>query len=151
MSKEGEIFYIRSDKDTHFTGALAQNAGETEFVPLPTDVATLGITSFVIENVSVQSDENLDWDIFVWRNNAVNADLDLNEFVDYVSLANGDGKQIAGTAQYYYPSADLDINFKLSNPRVQSLPCGVVNRNAAAKTAGAGGEIVVQFTCRIIR
>lgn len=155
-----EIIYpqfIRSDKDTHFTGALATNALETE------SFGDLRVHAGEIVSVNLQSDQNLDWDIFFFGTTDFNnADLDSSIFLGRVRFAAADGVQIAGSGQFFYDTCiasayafrpffyvdktwlDLDDEDKLdraTNP-IQ-LHVGLVNRSATSKNAGATGEVVI--------
>ena len=145
-----EVQYIKSDKDTHFTGSLAQNAVEIEVLDLPTDWVTLGISDIIIESISIQSDQNLEWDVMLFSTDGTtNADLDLDTFTDFFNFATTSGKQIGATGQFYYssPSNNLQIPYKNSDNE-SKLHVALVNRSATAKNAGATGEFTVEFALR---
>lgn len=145
------IAIIRSDKDTHFSGALAQNAAEQEALAFPGNLRT---NELIIEAVTVQSDQNLEWDLVLWKAVAgANADLDLDNFVDYINFPATSGKQIAGAGQYYYASAaSLAIPYKdegaADKATNASVHCSLVNRSVTGKNAGATGEVVVTLFVR---
>lgn len=139
------IIFVRSLKGTHFTGAIAQNAQEAESIAIP-DVRNTN--EFIIEAVSLQSDQQLDWDIFLWGTDGYdNTDLDLDFFVEFVSFATSDGKQIAGAGQFYYASSGLNIPYK-DLDGTGELHLSLVNRNASAKNAGGTGEVVIVVSMR---
>lgn len=149
MLKTIEI--LNSDKDTHFTGALAQNAIENESINFPAEWRTARIHKCKIHSISIQSDQALDWDVVFWSGSEyANTDLDVDTMILYGTspmFATGDGIQIAGAGQYYYPP------YQPTNPILYSdednngkLHCGLINRNAVAKNAGATGEVKVTFT-----
>lgn len=138
--KTEKIFYtLRSDKDTHFTTALAQNAQESE------NLTGLASNKITIKEVSTQSDQNLDWDWFIFRTDGFeDVDLDLDSFGGEIYEDAISGSQIAGANQYYYDTdelykehEDLDGTFELH--------LMLINRSAVAKIAGATGEIIVQI------
>jgi hypothetical protein len=142
--------YIVSDKDSHFTGGLAQNAGEAESINFPADWRTIGVNQCVIESITIQSDQNLEWDIYLWSGaEADNTDLDTDTFIDYFNYATTTGKQIAGANQYYYasPSNNLNIAYK-DDDNSGKLHVTLVNRSATAKNAGGTGEVKLQFIVR---
>ena len=150
---EAEAIEYRSDKDTHFTGGLAQNAGEFETLSRTSGNPYPASNRFIIEKIAVQSDQNLDWDVVLWSGAAADAtDLDADLFVEYEAFATTAGKQIAGANQFYYatsglsiPYIDGDVERRSNSPQVHVT---LVNRNAAAKNAGATGEVVVVITMR---
>lgn len=134
---------IRTDKDSHFTGALAQNAIEAENI---TGILT---NSGTIVGVNLQSDQNLDWDIYFWAKDELdNTDLDLDECLGKVRFVASDGDQIAGAGQYYYDSATSSYAFRgiryVDLDNTTELHVGLVNRNSTAKNAGATGEVVIR-------
>lgn len=142
--------YIVTDKDTHFTGALAQNAIEVESIDFPADWSLLESHEIVIESIVVQSDQNLEWDIYLWSTSDYNeTNLDADRFIDSFNFPTTAGKRIAGAGQYYYsaPSNNIMVPYK-DEDRTSKLHIGLVNRSATAKNAGATGEIVVKIAAR---
>ena len=148
------IQHIRSDKDTHFTGAILQNAAEDESLEFPNSM--VGCSECVIEAIIIQSDENLDWTIQFWGTSGYdNTDLDLDFFIEYVAFATTAGLQIGATAQYYYSTTNLnipykDLDFDPTGTALANIHVSLINRNAAAKTAGSSGEFTVDFIVRPI-
>lgn len=139
-------YIVRSDKDTHFSGGLAQNAAELEALDLPGQWGSRCV-EFVVENIVIIADQNLEWDLFFWKSgDADDADLDLDAFVDYVNFPATSGKQVAGAGSFYYASpSDLGIPVTVTDNK---LNVSLVNRSVTAKNAGATGEVVVIFTLR---
>lgn len=133
------IQVIRSDKDTHFTGALAQNAREDESIALPAQWRT---TECVVEGIAVISDQNLEWDVYLFSSSAFsNSNMDLDMFADCTNFPSTSGKQIAGAGSYYYPSpSGIQLPYKSAD---SSIHIALVNRSATGKNAGATGEVVV--------
>lgn len=145
------IEYIRTDKDTHFTGGINQNAKEDESINFPTDWGSLRINECVIEGIAIQSDQNLEWDVFIWTGSEYdNTDLDTDVFLEYVNFSTTSGKQIAATNQYYYAITGLEIPYKDAD-NTRKLHSSLCNRSATAKNAGATGEVVITFMVRPIR
>ena len=147
------VEFIITDKDTHFTGALATNVVEHEDIDYPSDWGVLGLNEMIIESVSIQSDQNLEWDVFIWSGaENLNADLDLDTFLDYFNFPTTSGKQLGGTAQFYYASVSNNVAIPYrDNDKTSKLHISLVNRSATAKNAGATGEIVVKIAVRPIR
>lgn len=135
------FFTTRSDKDTEFTGAIAQYAMELE---------ALGwITSpkIRIVKVAMEADQALDWRLIFWsKSTADDTDLDVDSFEGDVELDMASfGFQIAGAGQYYMEVDGLDIYYANENG---SKVCQVAlqNLSATAKNAGATGEVTVKLT-----
>ncbi len=138
------LITIRSDKDIHFTGAIAQNAREDE------NIAT-GMKSsheLWIESITIISDQNLEFDLYFFSKDTFsNADLDLDAFIDVVNFPVSAAKQIAAAGSYYYTSAALSLPYKDLDATAE-LHISLVNRSATGKNAGATGEVVVIISAR---
>jgi len=135
---------IRTDKDTHFTGSIAQNAHETESLTLPDDYYELSI-----ENISIQSDQKLEWDVILWSSDKFNnPDLDQDAFVALINFPITAQKQIAETNQYYVDD-NQHICYPISDDH--KLHISLCNRSAEAKNAGATGEVVIKLFVRPVK
>ncbi|MCK4960475.1 MAG: hypothetical protein KAT00_13775 [Planctomycetes bacterium] len=142
---------VVSLKGTHFTGAIVLNAIESESLNFPTDWQTLGVEKCIIEGLSIQSDQNLEWDVYIWNTSDYNStDLDAAKLVDQINYASTAGKRIAGANQYFYASPTLEVPYE-DKDKTSKLHLSLVNRSATAKIAGASGEIVLRLTLRPIR
>lgn len=140
------IEYIRSDKDIHFTGAITENAKEDENIQLPANWRNNHLNSILIRNISIISDQNLEWDLFLWsKDTADDTDLDADTFVDFINFQATIGKQIGGSGQYYYSLSNLFIPY-YDDDNTGKIHCSIINRSVTAKNAGATGEIVVIFS-----
>lgn len=138
--------YVRSDKDTHFSGALAQNAIEAEDIAFPSDWGVMGIEKVQILGISVISDQQLAWDIKFYGKDthAVTTDLDLDFFERTFKLNESDGIQEAGANQYYYDLDPTQFPFVYHDQdNTSEFHITLANRSATAKIAGATGEVVV--------
>jgi hypothetical protein len=144
-------YTVRTDKDTHFTGAIAQNAKEDENLTLPGTLrGTNGNARIAIRSIMLQSDQNLSWELIFWSTDGFdNTDLDLDTFLSRWTFAVADGVQIAGANQFYYYIEGLDIPY-VDADNTGELHVSLVCRSAAGKTAGAGGEVVVQIAAEPI-
>lgn len=139
VSLSQKFHTLRSDKDTHFTGAIAQNAMEDE------NLTGLLSNKMRITGINLQADENLDFRVIFWKTDGFeNADLDLDRFCGEVQVdLPTNGYRIAGANQYYLDVRGLDIDYEdedASNELHVSLMC----LSAAGKTAGGGGEVVLE-------
>lgn len=139
------VEFIRTDKDTNFTGALVQNAGEAENLDFPTDWKTTQINEVIIHAIRIQSDQNLEWDIYLWkRDTGANTDLDVDTFSGLINFPATSGKQIAGSNQFYYSLSNLNLHYQ-DEDKSGKIHCMLINRSSTAKLAGGTGEVVVEF------
>lgn len=140
------VYQVRSDKDVHFVGAIAQNASEEANISLPSALDGIkGNARSRIRSIIIESDENLAWELwFFGKDLFQESDLDLDYFLGSVTFATGDGLRIGGAGQYCYYREDLDLAYE-DFDNSGELHVALVNRSAASKTAGASGEVVVTF------
>lgn len=128
---------IRSDKDTHFTMAIAVDAKEDE-----------NLTGFSgnkgrIKRIKVQSEDNRTWEVWIWKKDTTDdIDLDLDAFCAMAIFNAADSRRIGGANQYYYDSGALDEPYE-DLDGTSELHVSVVNRGPGAKVAGAAGELIV--------
>lgn len=141
-----DLRVIDSDKDSHFTGALAQNAIENESINMPSDWQTTVVNKCTIKQITLESDQQLDFDLVLYSKSAyANADLDLDNLIDIISFSASSATQMAGANQYYY-SYPLVRSIEYSDlSNTSKIHCGLINRSAVAKNAGATGEVKVRF------
>ena len=138
--------YVRSDKDTHFTGALAQNAVKTENISFPADWVTMGLRKAKIVDIKIISDQQLAWDVKFYSKDthAVTTDLDADSFIRTFKFDASAGVQEAGADQYYYDIDPSEFPFVyIDEDGTSEFHVTLVNRSATPKTAGAAGEVVV--------
>ena len=138
--------YVRSDKDSHFTGALAQNAVETEDIGFPADWATMVLSKAKILGVTIISDQQLAWDVkfYAKDTHAVTSDLDLDSAIRTLKFDASAGVQEAGANQYYYDIDPTEFPFIYHDEdNTSEFHVTLINRSATAKNAGATGEVVV--------
>lgn len=133
---------VRSDKDTHFTGAISQNAKEDE------NITGLDCNSGLITGITIVSDQNLAWDVYLWGTDGFDdSDLDAENFLGRFSFLSSDGDQLGGSGQYYYSTSHASQSFQpipyADADNGNELHISLVNRSASAKNAGATGEVVV--------
>ena len=129
---------LRSDKDSHFTGALLTNAKEDE------SITGLASNKIIIRRIVAQSDQNLHYRALLWRTDGFdNTDLDLDTFAGEVDLDfPAIGFRIAGANQYY---VDLECELEYQDSDAsRELHISLLNQDATAKNAGATGEIAIE-------
>lgn len=136
---------IRTDKDSHFTGAIAQFAAEEENIGFPTDWATVGIQKVQIESLTLISDQALSYDIqFYSKDTFANTDIDSDKFVKTFKFVQGDGIQRAGANQYYYDISPDSLPYTyIDEDNSSEFHIALINRSATAKNAGATGEVTL--------
>lgn len=137
----GIRYIINSDKDVHFTGAIAENDIEEE------NIAGLLSNKITITNVAIQAKENRSFDVMLFGKD-IFADTDLN--VDtFQSVIHLDipthGNQIGGANQYYLSNfCGLSVDYE-DEDGTKELHIALRCRTAAGKTAGAVGEVKLTF------
>ena len=144
------VRYVDSVETTHFTGALAQNAMELESLDFPSDWGTIGLGECVIESITIQSKQNLEWDVYVFSTSGgASATLSSDKFVDGFNFQTIGGIQIAGANQHYYtsPSNHLTVPY-FDEDRSASIHIGLINRTAVAKLAGVTGQVKIRLMVR---
>ncbi len=140
------ITTIDSDKDTDFRDSLAQNAIEYESLDFPSDFSTTQIQKLLIRQVTLQSDQALNWDLMIWSDSGgADTDMDVDSHITTITLLASNAVTIAGTGQSYY---DYELSSPISytdKDNSGKLHVGLVNRSATAKNAGGTGEVKVRF------
>lgn len=147
MSQPGRPVLIRTDADTDFTAALAQNAAI--FASFQSKAAG---QCFWVESIQVISVENLAWELWFFdrETTAIPADPNADGFRGRWSFQAADGLQIAGAGTFHYNIQGLAIpveclDYNLHADKYPELHVALVNRSGASKSADAAGAIVVQF------
>lgn len=134
---------VRSDKDTHFTGALNQNVSANANLTWAGGERT---AMGRLREAKVWSDQNLAWELQLFKKDTFgnSTDLDLDSFCAKVVFAATDGSQNDGAGNFYYHRTAIDARYEDLNTKGQ-VHLKLVNRSAGAKNAGATGEIVVEL------
>jgi len=144
------IRYVDSVETSHFTGALIEDAIELESLDFPSDWGVIGLGECVIESATIQSKQNLDWDLWIFSSSSGNATtLSDDGFVDGFHFPREAGFRIAGANQYYYssPSNHLAVPY-FDEDRSSRVHIALINRSAVAKLAGVTGEVRVRLMVR---
>lgn len=142
----GYQYEVKSLKGTHFTGQILQNAGESENLTMPGALAGInGDSKGQLKSIAIISDENLNWEVMLFRKDTFGtSDLDTDSFIGRWSFVATDAVRVAGAGSYYYYIDGLDVMYTDADNSGE-LHVILLNRSAAAKTAGAAGEVVVKF------
>lgn len=111
------IYILETDKDTHFTGAIALNAIEYEDIGPPTTLLPyqgLNANKITIRGINVQCTSALAFRFWVFGTDAhADADLDVDSFSDYIELDLAtNGERIAGAGQYYYKDTNIRMEYE---------------------------------------
>lgn len=148
----GNIVRVTSLKATHFTDALATNAGEYEDVQLPEGIAAGRHCRCRLRQIQVVSTENLDWEIWLLsKTGGTTADADTDPLLGFWSFVAADAKRVAGAGLFHYYIDGLDVPYEDMDRGAGVAGTGgylhtcLVNRSAAGKTAGAGGALTVRW------
>lgn len=144
-------YNARTAKGVDFTGAIATNAVAYSDLVLPGCLRGINGNSRVrIKGITIESKENLSWEIWLFGSNThqVTSDLDVDYFRGFWSFDAGDAKQIAAANQFCYYIDGLDVPYHDIDNSGQ-MHIGLVNRSVASKSAGAGGQIVLSIACEI--
>ncbi len=140
-----EPFWLVTDKDVEFTGAIAQNAKEDENLAIGQAVDNIVITDIMIEAV-----ENLAFYLLFWSTDGFDdTDLDIDSFLGFVDLdIVNNGFRIAGANQYFLNVTDVNLNY-VDTDATNELHVSLLCRTAAGKTAGAAGEVKLQIGYKV--
>ena len=144
------IEYVVSDKDLNFTEALAGNRMEIESLAFPYSWSKVELHECIIENVTIQSKQNLEWDVWIFSTSGGNSsDLDSDTFLDGFNFPKTEGWQIEDKGQYYYvsPTNHIAVPFK-DEDMTAKIHVGLINRSTQAKYTGASGEVKVRLMVR---
>lgn len=137
-----ELYPITSVAASQYTDALVTNAVEAENLVLASALQGVnGNAQNILYGVTINSVENLAWEVQFWAKDTfqtTNPDTDF--FLARWQFSASDGVRDAGTGLYRYYIDGLQIPYQdLDN--TGELHMILVNRSAAAKTAGAGGAV----------
>lgn len=135
-----EVFYtIKTDKDSHFTGSIAQYAKEDE------SLVGLITNKIDITGIAIYSDQNIKYKVlFFSKDTFDDSDLDLESYNAQVNLnLPVDGFLFGST--YYMDVNGLEIQYE-DEDVTNELHLSLYNCGGLGKTAGANGEVVIKVT-----
>ena len=137
-----ETFYlIRSDKDSHFTGALGQYAKEDE------NLVGMITNKGRISGITLESDQQLWYKVLIWSKDTFDdTDLDLDTLIGEIDMKlNIYGWQVNGTGTWYMDMRNLAVDI-MDEDNSNELHISLMNMSGTGKAAGSSGEVVVQVT-----
>jgi hypothetical protein len=141
------IARIRTDKDVHFTGALATGAYEEENIE-----TALSCKKMAVLQAEMLSDQNLDYELWFFSKDTYDdVNLDDDAFLGKLDfdLAT-DGYQYGGSGKYYlsheYAQPLILIDDDVGSGQGAEIHVALMNRDAVSKAAGGTGEVVVILT-----
>ena len=142
VSKSEKITIVESSTSSHFTGAIAQFAQETE------NLTGLSDNRIFIRGINAQSIQKLKYRLIFWKTDTFdNTTLNDDSYIDDVILdfTNDESAfQIGNTGQYYLNISSLEILYE-DDDESDELHCSLQNLSATSKDAGATGEIQIDF------
>ena len=130
---------IASVEATHFTTAVADGAIDIE------NLGSYPTPSVVVSQINIASDENLAWDISIWRSITGQPDsspLDDLTIAFRVSFASSVGFQYGGSGPFFYSLASQAIRI----PNSTGKGCFVgISPRGAGKSADPAGNVRVEL------
>jgi len=132
-----DVFQLmETDKDTHFTEALAQYAKEDE------NISGLLYNKSRIIGVGILSDQQLHYKLLLWfKDTFDDTDLDVDEYCAEIDLDIATyGFQVGGTGQWYMDIRNLHADYE-DLDGTKELHASLINMSATSKNAGATGEV----------
>jgi len=145
------LYPVRTSSSVEFTDALITNAAENENIVLPSALSGVGGNATnIVRAIQIVATENLAYELDFYGTDAFNsATPNLNRFLGLWAFAASDGTRVAGTGLYRYYIDGLDIPL-WDYDKTGEMHVALVNRSAAAKTAGAGGALTVTVWCQVM-
>jgi len=137
-----EVFYtIRSDKDTHFTGALGQYAKEDE------NLSGMITNKAHITGITLVSDQQLWFKVLIWSKDTFDdTNLDLDTLLAEVDIKlDIYGWQVDGSGPWRLDMRNLALDV-FDDDNTNELHISLMNMSGTGKVAGASGEVVIQVT-----
>ena len=135
------IYTISSDKDLHFTSQLVKNAVERE------DLTGLRSNRIRISKISIQADQQLLFEVLLYGTDAFEeADLDDDRFVASVELNLPTYGFQQTENQWRLDVENLNIDY-IDVDSTKEIHVVLRNLSPTTKTAGADGEVKLEFLC----
>lgn len=134
-----DSWVISSVEADHFDTALADGVIDIE------DLGVLPTPQVIVSRITVWADENLNWEVSLWRNNTGQPDvspLEDHGLVEFVSFLVADGVRIGGAGPFIYSISSVDLRWT-SDAGVCFV--GLVPRGSA-KAAGATGNVRIEVS-----
>jgi hypothetical protein len=141
ITSRQSFYVIETDKDTHFSGSLAQYAKEDE------NLTGLLSNNIRVTGIGILSDQQLKYKALFWYSDSFeDTDLDQDEFCGEVELdIPAYGFQVGGTGIYYLDVRNLHVDYQDSD-NTKELHISLMNMSTTSKNAGATGEVKLFIT-----
>ena len=145
IKKSEELEILSTDKDLHFTEAIALNAIEYE------DICGFITSKVNIRGIYLQAKEAMLYTLWLWKDSGhANVDLNLDSNKDMINLDVGtSGKRIAGAGQWYLPLTGLSASYRDTEDPCAAgtfaLHCGLMVSSGPGKSAGIPGEVQIDI------
>jgi len=129
------IEIIETNKDNHFTEGISTNNIEKETLSLIS-------SKYVINGVSIQSKQPLNYKILIWgSNNFDNSNLNTEKYIGAIDLnMEKESFQINNTGQYRLNIEDLQLQYT-DFQSTNNLYIGLMNLSNTSKLSGSNGEV----------
>ena len=135
------LYTIASDKDTQFTEALAKNDVERE------NISGLRSNRIRIAKISIQADQQLLFEVLLYGTDLFEeADLDEDRFIASVELNLPTYGFQQTTGQWRLDIENLNIDY-IDVDGTKEIHAVLRNLSPTTKTAGATGEVKLEFLC----
>ena len=135
-------YFIVTDKDLHFTTAIAVNGKEDENIP-----GLYKTNKALIPNIAIQAKEAKHYVVWFFSKDSFD-DVDLN-LDAYMGLVDFDletnGRRIGGANQYYWDEKKTQIYYN-DEDLTKELHISLQNLGPGAKSAGVPGEVKLLIT-----
>ena len=137
---------ITTDKDVHFTGALAQYAVEAETLVAGTYGVSAGFDALEITKIKCQSDQQLIWRLHFSTSSLFDdTDLDVDDLDDYCEFDMVADGELYANANQYRLTKIIEPTYLYKSVLEGSFYLVLENLSSTAKIAGATGEIIFEI------
>jgi len=135
------MYTVASNKDSHFTEALAKDAVERE------NITGLRSNRIRISKITFQADQQLHFALILYgTDDFEETDLDEDRFISYTEFNLPKYGFTQTTGQYRMDIEALNIDYEdLDGTR--EIHAVLKNLDPTAKVAGSSGEVKIEFLC----
>lgn len=159
----GNLEYVATDPSSQLRAAIAQNAAAYLDLALPQSISAGRTCRSILRNISIQSVENVGWEIWLFRRKRTAAEVITNvQFQGFWTFSAGSALRIAGAGLYYYYLDGLYVPYEVTDeitipqpgPSTATVPDNNGERKnlhfalvarEAGKSADDAGAVRVQF------
>lgn len=150
VKKAESIQFVRTDVNTHFTGAIVRYDHETE------DLPGLSADKIVIKEINVQSAQPLKYKLWFWSHDSFeDTNLNVDSFktsvlIDFSGTDDETVDRLNNANQYYLDITELNILYE-DLDESNEIHCSLQNLSSIDKIAGTNGgvQIDIAYTPRL--